>query len=60
MVLFGWLIQTSLGTLGAGVYVGEALRMPAVGVIKDVLPRCLEFIGQAMVDGVGVSNPRPP
>ena len=45
---FGW----------PGSTVGEALRMPAVGVIKDVLPRCLEFIGQAMVDGVGGEQPQ--
>ena len=41
-----------------GSTVDEALRMPAVGVIKDVLPRCLEFIGQAMVDGVGGEQPQ--
>ena len=44
---FGW----------PGSTVDEALGMPAVGVIKDVLPRCLEFIGQAMVDGVGGEQP---
>ena len=32
--------------------------MSAVGVIKDLLPRCLEFIGQAMVDGVGGEQPQ--
>ena len=44
---FGWLRST----------VDEALRMPSVGVIKDVLPRCLEFISQTMVDGVGGEQP---
>ncbi len=33
--------------------IDEALGMPAVGVIEDVLPRRLESIGQAMVHGVG-------
>ena len=44
-------------SVGPGSTVDEALRMPAVGVIKDVLPRCLEFVGQAMVDGVGGEQP---
>ena len=33
--------------------IDEALGMPAVGVIEDMLPHRLEFIGQAMVHGVG-------
>ena len=33
--------------------IDEALGMPAVGIIEDLLPHRLEFIGQAMVHGVG-------
>ncbi len=32
--------------------------MPAVGLVEDVLPRGLEFIGQAMVHDVGSEQPQ--
>ena len=38
--------------------IDEALGMPAVSVIQDMLPHRLEFIGQAMVHGVGGEKPQ--